>query len=154
MAQKPAAKKALGDDPHFAQAVQNYEAGLRALQEHKYEKAKSLLQKVLSGPKEVVDRASVHLNTCNHHLERVSSQFKSPEEHFDFAVSLMNVGDYVGAREHIEKLLKQVPKADYVLYGDLAAEYSSGVSLFAAPCTESGVNAVHVLRREVVIVVG
>ncbi|PYX95146.1 MAG: hypothetical protein DMG71_10295 [Acidobacteria bacterium] len=126
MAQKPAAKKALGDDPHFAQAVQNYEAGLRALQEHKYEKAKSLLQKVLSGPKEVVDRASVHLNTCNHHLERVSSQFKSPEEHFDFAVSLMNVGDYVGAREHIEKLLKQVPKADYVLYGLAALDCLTG----------------------------
>jgi tetratricopeptide (TPR) repeat protein len=126
MAQKPAAKKALSDDPHFAQAVQNYEAGLRALQEHKYEKAKSLLQKVLSGPKEVADRASVHLNTCNQHLERVSSQFKSPEEHFDFAVSLMNVGDYVGAREHIEKLLKQVPKADYVLYGLAALDCLTG----------------------------
>jgi hypothetical protein len=39
------------------------------------------------------------------------------EEHFDYAVSLMNVGDYVTAREHIEKLLKQAPKTDFVIYG-------------------------------------
>jgi hypothetical protein len=29
----------------------------------------------------------------------------------------MNVGDYVTAREHIEKLLKQSPKTDFVVYG-------------------------------------
>ena len=38
----------------------------------------------------------------------------------------MNVGDYVGAREHIEKLLKQVPKADYVLYGLAALDCLTG----------------------------
>ena len=49
MAQKTTPKKSFGDDPHFAQAVQNYEAGLRAMQEHKFDKAKGYLQKVLSG---------------------------------------------------------------------------------------------------------
>jgi tetratricopeptide (TPR) repeat protein len=127
MAQKPTAKKSLGDDPHFAQAVQNYETGLRALQEHKFEKAKSHLQKVVGGPsKELADRASVHLNTCNQHLERVTTQFKTPEEHFDYAVSLMNVGDYVSAREHIDKILKQTPRADYVLYGLAALDCLTG----------------------------
>lgn len=29
------------DDPRFAQAVQNYEAGLKAMQAHKYDKAKA-----------------------------------------------------------------------------------------------------------------
>ena len=45
MAQKTTAKKTVADDPRFAQAVQNYEAGLRALQEHKFEKAKGYLLK-------------------------------------------------------------------------------------------------------------
>src|SRR5438876_11134079 len=72
MAQKTPAKKSVGDDPRFAQAVQKYEAGLRALQEHKFEKAKAALQKVIAGPsKEVADRAAVHLSTCNRHLARV-----------------------------------------------------------------------------------
>ncbi len=128
MAQKPTGKKAVGDDPRFAQAVQNYEAGLRALQEHKFDKARSFLQKVVAGPsKELGDRATVHLNTCNQHLERTTTtQFKSPEEHYDYAISLMNVGDYVGAREHLDKLSKQVPKADYVAYGLAALDCLTG----------------------------
>ena len=127
MAQKTPAKKSVGDDPRFAQAVQNYEAGLRALQEHKFEKAKTALQKVIAGAnKELADRAAVHLSTCNQHLDRVTNQFKSPEEHYDYAISLMNVGDYVMAREHLEKLSKQVPKADYVSYGLAALDCLTG----------------------------
>jgi tetratricopeptide (TPR) repeat protein len=127
MAQKTPAKKSVGDDPRFAQAVQNYEAGLRALQEHKFEKAKTALQKVIAGAnKELADRAAVHLSACNQHLERVTNQFKSPEEHYDYAISLMNVGDYVMAREHLEKLSKQVPKADYVAYGLAALDCLTG----------------------------
>ena len=127
MAQKTPAKKSVGDDPRFAQVVQNYEVGLRALQEHKFEKAKAALQKVIAGPsKELADRAAVHLSTCNQHLDRVTNQFKSPEEHYDYAISLMNVGDYVMAREHLEKLSKQVPKADYVAYGLAALDCLTG----------------------------
>jgi tetratricopeptide (TPR) repeat protein len=127
MTQKPAAKKTVSEDPRFAQAVQNYEAGLRALQERKFEKAKGHLQKALTGAtRELADRVAVHLNTCNQHLERSANQFKSPEEHYDYAVSLMNVGDYITAREHLEKLSKQLPKADYVAYGLAALDCLTG----------------------------
>jgi tetratricopeptide (TPR) repeat protein len=105
-------------DPKYTQAVQNYESGLKAMQEHKFEKAKSLFQKVMaSGPRELVDRTAVHLNTCNQRMARSTTSFKTPEEHYDYAVSLMNIGDYVGAREHLEKILKQNSKADYAVYG-------------------------------------
>jgi tetratricopeptide (TPR) repeat protein len=112
-------KRQLSDDPHFAQSVQSYEAGLRALQERKFEKAKALFQKVVaSGSRELADRAGVHLNTCTQHLERgASTSFKTVEEHFDYSISLMNLGDYIAAREHLEKLIKQAPQADYVHYG-------------------------------------
>jgi len=129
MAQKATPKKAsIAEDPRVTQALQNYEAGLRALQEHKFEKAKPLFQKVLAGPsKELTDRASIHLSICNQHLERsTATQFKSVEEHYDYAVSLMNVGDYVTAREHIEKLLKQAPKTDFVVYGLAALDCLTG----------------------------
>src|SRR5207248_8201049 len=127
MAQKTPARKSVGNDPRFAQAVQNYEAGLRALQEHKFEKAKVALQKVITGTsKELADRAAVHLSTCNQHADKAANQFKSPEEHYDYAVSLMNVGDYVSARKHLEKLAKQAPKADYVAYGLAALDCLTG----------------------------
>src|SRR3954469_1299776 len=106
------------EEPRYAQAVQNYEAGLKALQEHKFERAKGLLEKVVKGAsRELADRAAMHLNTCNQQLARSSTSFKTPEEHYDFAVSLMNAGSYDEARTHLEKIQKQSPKADYAVYG-------------------------------------
>jgi len=128
MAQKPTAKKTVAEDPRYTQALQSYETGLRAMQEHKFDKAKPHFQKVVSGPsKELIDRANVHLSICNQHLERATAtQFKTAEEHFDYAVSLMNIGDYVTAREHLEKLLKQNAKTDYVVYGLAALDCLTG----------------------------
>jgi tetratricopeptide (TPR) repeat protein len=127
MAQKATPKKSsvtLQNDVVLAA----YETGLRFLQEHKFEKAKPLFEKVLAGPhKELTDRAAIHLSICNQHLERpTTNQFKTIEEHFDYSVSLMNVGDYVTAREHIEKLVKQAPKTDFVIYGLAALDCLTG----------------------------
>jgi tetratricopeptide (TPR) repeat protein len=124
---KLAPKKQATQDPRHTQAVQNYESGLRALQERKFDKAKGHLQKVLTGPdKSLVDRAHVHIAACDKNLDKPALQFKSTEEHYDYAVSLINTGDYVTAREHLDKLLKQQPKAEYVLYGLAALDCLTG----------------------------
>lgn len=115
---KPAAPAPVKVDPRYTQAVQNYEAGLKAMQQHKYDRAKLSLSKVLEGPsKELADRARVHMNTCNQQLGKTTNTFKTPEEHYDYAVSLTNSGDYDGARNHLEKMVKQFPKVDYAVYG-------------------------------------
>jgi len=109
------------DDPRFAQAVQNYEAGLKFLQVHKYDKAKAHFEKVVTGASpELADRAAIHLSTCNQHLNSDSATFKTPEERYDFAVSLMNMGDYVSAREVFTELTQKHPKLDFVWYGAAA----------------------------------
>jgi tetratricopeptide (TPR) repeat protein len=127
MALKVAPKRQPAEDPRHIQAVQSYESGLRALQEHKFEKAKGLLQKALTGPdKAIVDRAQVHIITCDKRIEAHALQFKTTEEHYDYAVSLINSGDYVAAREHLDKLLKQHPKSEYVLYGLAALHCLTG----------------------------
>src|SRR5579872_2405977 len=80
-AQAVSKRPALADDPRFAQAVQNYEAGLKLLHARKFERAKALLEKVAEGPmKELADRAALHLHTCEQQLARsATSSFKSPE---------------------------------------------------------------------------
>ena len=119
--------KKVVDDPRFAQAVQNYEAGLRALQAHKYDKAKTYFEKVAAGPSpELADRALVHLATCNQQMSRVATTFKTPEEQFDYAVSLMNMGDYVTARENFEALTNRFPKLDFIWYGMAALNCLTG----------------------------
>jgi tetratricopeptide (TPR) repeat protein len=106
------------EDPRLAQAVQNYEAGLKAMQNHKYDRAKACFEKVIHGASpELSDRAAVHLNTCNQHLSHAAKQFKTPEEQYDYAISLMNMGDYFPARENFEALVGKCPQLDYVWYG-------------------------------------
>lgn len=105
-------------DPKYTQAVQNYESGLKAIQERKFDRAKGMLEKVLGGPsKELADRARVHLNTCNQQLARGTTSFKTLGEHYDYAVSLVNSGAYEDARGNMEKILKQNSKADFAYYG-------------------------------------
>ena len=111
MAQKPIAKKSIADDPRFTQAIQNYETGLRAMQEHKFDKAKTHLQKVIGGPsKELADRANVHLNTCNQHLDKRRNQFKSAGR----TLRLCRLADERGrlrhAREHLESFTSRLPR--------------------------------------------
>jgi len=127
MAPKAIPKKQAAEDPRRTQAVKDYESGLRALQEHKFEKAKTSLQKVLGAPdKSLVDRAQVHISTCDQHLETPALHFKTSEEHFDYTISLLNTGEYDAAREHFDKLMKQDPKSDYVLYGLAALHCLTG----------------------------
>ena len=129
-AKKPSApppKLTFKQDPGFAQAVQNYEAGLKAMQEHKFERAKGLLEKIIAnGPRELADRARMHLSTCNQQLNDGANTFKSHEEHFDYAVSLLNSAQYDLARTHLEKILKQNPKADFAFYGMAVVDCLTG----------------------------
>ena len=53
----------------------------------------------------------MHLNTCNQQMSRASNTFKTPEEQFDYAVSLMNMGDYVTARENFDTADAEVSQA-------------------------------------------
>ncbi|HZU30521.1 MAG TPA: hypothetical protein VFB79_05365 [Candidatus Angelobacter sp.] len=123
----PQPKPVFKQDPGFAQAVQNYEAAVKAMQEHKFDKAKTLLEKIIaSGQKELLDRARVHLNLCNQQLAGSATSFKTQEEHFDYAVSLMNSGQYDQARVHMEKILKQNTGADFAFYGMAVVDCLTG----------------------------
>ena len=99
-------------DPRFAQ----YEQALKSMQSQKFDRAKALFEKVIaSGPKELVDRAPMHLNICNQQLTRATTNFKTIDEHYDYAVSLLNMGDYVGAREHLEEISRKEPSLGFRL---------------------------------------
>ncbi|HZU22247.1 MAG TPA: tetratricopeptide repeat protein, partial [Terriglobales bacterium] len=140
MPNHPPQKPALAQDPRLQQTVQSYEAGLKSLHERKFEKAKALFEKVIGGPsKELADRAAMHLNICNQNLNRVSTTFKSPEEHYDYAISLSNSGDYEGARNHLDRLQKQHPNADYVWYGLAALDALQGHAMEAMKNLEQAI---------------
>jgi len=111
----------------FTQALQGYEQAMRLLQSQKFDKAKALFEKVLdSDIIELRDRAKIQINICHQQMDPIQKSFSTPEEHYDFAVSLMNLGDFVGAREHLESLSGQRPELDFVWYGRAVLECLTG----------------------------
>ena len=126
-ASDPAKDAAAEQKARMTQALHSYEQALKLLQAQKYEKAKPLFEKVVeSGISHLSDRAKINLNICNQQLERIQNKFDTPEEHYDFAVSLMNLGDFVTAREHLESLAEQKPTLDFVWYGLAVLECLTG----------------------------
>lgn len=88
------------------------------MQEGKFEKARALFEKLTKdGAPELVERSRTYLAACTRHAQKQSLAFSSHEEQYDYAVSLLNTGNYEDARDQFENLLQKNPSADYAHYG-------------------------------------
>ncbi|HVU48220.1 MAG TPA: tetratricopeptide repeat protein [Terracidiphilus sp.] len=97
---------------------QHYQSAVQQLQQGKYEKALATLEKLLpEAPIELKERVTMYISTCRRQLEKPALEFLTPEEHYDFAVSQLNMGDYDDAREQFNAILAGYPGADYAFYG-------------------------------------
>jgi tetratricopeptide (TPR) repeat protein len=95
-----------------------YMAAVQLLQQGKYDKALAAFEKILpQAPPEILERCRMYMTTCQRQMERPQLAFTTPEEHYDYAVSLLNTGYYEEAREHFETILGTNPQADYAYYG-------------------------------------
>lgn len=104
-------------DPKAMQQLKTYEAGVKYFHQQKFDRSKELFEKTLPGPsKELAERAQVHLNICRQKLTRVTMQLKSAEDHYYYAVSMINLGRNEEAREHLRRAQRSAPKADYIHY--------------------------------------
>jgi tetratricopeptide (TPR) repeat protein len=59
----------------------------------------------------------MYINACLQQVSRGKTTFSSHEEHYDYAISLLNDGQYEDAREQFTAILKENDKADYAFYG-------------------------------------
>ncbi len=101
-----------------AQIISHYETAIRLMQEGKYEKAHVAFEKMLAaGPGDLADRIRMYINACLQQVSKGKTAFASHEEHYDYAISLLNDGHYEDAREQFTAILKQNDKADYAFYG-------------------------------------
>jgi len=117
----PKSPEVIERERRAGQALQQYDTAVRCLHEQKFQKAKALFEKVVAGPViELADRARVHLNTCRQRMDGPSPALKGPEDHYNIAIALINVGQLDEAEQHLGKVLKSQPRADHA-YHALAA---------------------------------
>ena len=88
------------------------------LQQAKFDKAQAAFEKLLTtAPPELLERCKTYNSICQRQLDKQPRTFQTPEEQYDFAVSLLNTGDYDEAREGFYAILAAHPEADYAFYG-------------------------------------
>jgi tetratricopeptide (TPR) repeat protein len=98
--------------------VQEYQAALQFIQDGKFEKARAALEKLLpDAPPEIAERARVYLAVCQRNSRSEELAFKTPEERYDYAISLLNAGSFEDARDQFEAILRDSPRADFAHYG-------------------------------------
>jgi tetratricopeptide (TPR) repeat protein len=132
-------------NPSHQQSLQAYQTGFQLMQEGKFEKARVVFEKLIaSGPVEVLERCRVYLSVCQSKLQESTRSFASSEEEYDYAISLLNTGDYDEARDHFEMILGSNPSADYAHYGLAALESMTGQ---AEECLEHMAKAIELNAR-------
>jgi tetratricopeptide (TPR) repeat protein len=100
------------------QSFQHFQSAVQFMQEGKFEKARALFERLShEGAPELLDRSRVYLAVCTRHAVKPSLTFATPEEQYDYAISLLNQGQYEDARDQFDGLLKKNPDADFAHYG-------------------------------------
>ena len=98
--------------------LQDYQNALQFLGDGKFEKARVLLEKIIpDAPPEILERAKIYLVVCERNSRLSDLKFGSPEEQYDYAVSLLNGGAFEDARDQFEAILSRTPGADFAHYG-------------------------------------
>jgi tetratricopeptide (TPR) repeat protein len=114
----PAAKPGGHAAPGAGSASQHYQAAVQLVQQGRYERALAAFEKLLpAAPPEIRERCQMYIHTCQRQLEQSRLTFLTPEEHNDYAVSLLNTGYYEEAREQFSSILADHQEADYAFYG-------------------------------------
>jgi tetratricopeptide (TPR) repeat protein len=111
---KPSVHPSTGTGPAF----HHFQAAIVLLQQGKFDKALAAFEKLLTAaPPELLERCKMYISICQQQLDKRSLTFLTPEEHYDYAVSLLNTGYYEEAREGFGSILTAHPQADFAFYG-------------------------------------
>jgi tetratricopeptide (TPR) repeat protein len=88
------------------------------MQAGKYDKAHEAFTKMLAGaPQDLADRIRMYISACVAQIHKGATSFETHEERYDYAISLLNHGNYADARTHLQDILLKEKSADYAFYG-------------------------------------
>lgn len=103
----------------YPEAVARYEAGIRAVQEHRFGDAAEAFRTVLTQypeEKELNDRARLYLALCERQLRGSTSEPRTTEERLYAATIAINAGQADAALEHLATVVAEDPDHDGALY--------------------------------------
>jgi tetratricopeptide (TPR) repeat protein len=113
-----AGKLSSAPDESRVRALGLYETAVRLMQTGKYDAAHSAFKSLLEeAPPELGDRIRMYISACLQQVSKGKTEFRSHEERYDYAISLLNNGMYEDARDEFKAILAAEKSADYAFYG-------------------------------------
>lgn len=107
--------------------LKSFEQAVRLFHARKFAEARELFVKASSGPnREMAHNAVLHTRMCDRRLEKPAVNLKTAEEHYNYAVAMINTRNLADAQQHLEAALAMEPKADHVLYALALAKGLAG----------------------------
>ncbi len=95
-----------------------YEKALTLLGNGRYTEAHTAFTALLDdAPHDLADRIRMYIAACVSQIHQGTTEFRTHEERYDYAISLLNHGQYEDAAEHFKLILLENDSADYAFYG-------------------------------------
>lgn len=106
------------EDASRKSLLELYEKAIRLMGAGKYPEAHAAFDQLLAGaPHDLADRIRMYIAACVAQIHQGTTEFRSHEERYDYAISLLNHGHYEDAREHFNHILLDRTDCDYAFYG-------------------------------------
>jgi tetratricopeptide (TPR) repeat protein len=115
--------------------VEFFEAAVRLFRAGRFQEARGLFLEARNGSDRAMAlNAAQHVRMCDRRLAESTLVPTTPDEHYDYAVALINSRELSLARQHLQAALAQAPQADHLYYamalclalsGDLAGAYEN-----------------------------
>jgi|HubBroStandDraft_4_1064222.scaffolds.fasta_scaffold286494_1 tetratricopeptide (TPR) repeat protein len=115
--------------------MESFEEAMRLFHARQFQQAREcFLQAARGADRAVSHRAGLHARICEQRLDSTGPMPATPEEHYNYAVTMINSRDLAAAQKHLKAALDADPAADHVLYalaacqclgGDLQAAYEN-----------------------------
>jgi Tfp pilus assembly protein PilF len=94
-----------------------FDEAVRILNTGDFKGAKVLFEQAAAGPSpEMSHAARIHARMCEHRMAKAAPQLTSAEDHYNFAIALMNQRSLEKAEEHLVQALAMASDADHLHY--------------------------------------
>lgn len=97
--------------------LEMYEKAMKLFHSGEFERALECFERAVTGPRpEIVHTARIHRAACEQRLRAGGPALRTPEEHYDFAIALINRRQLAEAERHLLEALKGLGDGDHVHY--------------------------------------
>jgi tetratricopeptide (TPR) repeat protein len=107
--------------------MESFEEGMRMFHARQFRQAREFFLLAADGQdRAVTHRAGLHARMCEQRLDSAGPVLNTPEEHYNYAITLINSRDLPAAQKHLRAALDADSAADHVLYALAACQSLSG----------------------------